>query len=252
MTGMVLLVCCGLTVLLCVPVQAYENFALHLPAWQSSTAWSYTADRAVDGRYTDLRWSGGQCAASDGEQTAEWRVDLEGLRSINYVVIQYVTDNIVWDEYNWFSSYFLGFSVYISNTTNKEDGVLCFKDTNYTRATIPNPVNISCPYHGRYVIYYNNRTHPPFPEGYSDYSDTDLCEVEVYDCPEGLYGLKCLQNCSMTCGYPGTCNMMTGHCHGGCQVGWTGAMCEKGYHLAINNTHENMYLLKTLNISAIK
>lgn len=45
--------------------------------------------------------------------------------------------------------------------------------------------------------------------------------------------------------------MMTGHCNGGCQVGWTGAMCEKG-HLAINNTRENMYLLKTLNISAIK
>ena len=77
-------------------------------------------------------------------------------------------------------SAFLGFSVYISNTTNKEDGVLCFRDTNYTRATIPNPVNITCPYHGKYVIYYNNRTHPPYPEGYYENTIIALCEVEVY------------------------------------------------------------------------
>lgn len=75
---------------------------------------------------------------------------------------------------------FLGFSVYLSNTTNKEDGVLCFRDTNFTRATIPNPVNISCPSYGRYVIYYNNRTHKPFPAGYNKYALSDLCEVEVY------------------------------------------------------------------------
>ena len=43
----------------------------------------------------------------------------------------------------------LGFSVYISNTTDKESGVLCFRDTTYTKSTIPNPVNIACPYHGR-------------------------------------------------------------------------------------------------------
>ena len=75
---------------------------------------------------------------------------------------------------------FLGFSVYLSNTTDKEEGVLCFRDTNYTRATIPNPVNIECPYHGRYIIYHNNRTHLPYPTDYSNYAFTNLCEVEVY------------------------------------------------------------------------
>ena len=78
------------------------------------------------------------------------------------------------------NSVFLGFSVYISNTTNKEDGVLCFRDTNYTKASIPNPVNITCPYHGRYVIYYNNRTHPPYPDVKEPHTYIGLCEVEVY------------------------------------------------------------------------
>ena len=79
-----------------------------------------------------------------------------------------------------FNGFFLGFSVYISNTKNKEDGVLCFRDTKYTKATLPNPVNITCPYHGRYVIYYTNRTHPPYPKGYEPYTAFGLCEVEVY------------------------------------------------------------------------
>ena len=67
-----------------------ENLALHQSAWQSSTWKSYTADLAVDGKYTDLRWGGGQCAASDFDQTtAEWRVDLGGVRSIDYTTSLY-------------------------------------------------------------------------------------------------------------------------------------------------------------------
>ena len=75
---------------------------------------------------------------------------------------------------------FLWLSVYICNTTNKEDGILCFRDTMYTRATIPNPINITCPHHGRYVIYYNNRTHLPHPVGYSKDTGNNLKEVEVH------------------------------------------------------------------------
>ena len=71
------------------------------------------------------------------------------------------------------------------------------------------------------------------------------------DCPEGLYGSKCLQNCSMTCGDPGKCDIMTGHCIGGCQVGWTGAMCEKGNDLTVKNTRTHFYTFKTLYLRTI-
>ena len=55
------------------------------------------AERAVDGRYTDLLFDGGQCAASDwGQTTAEWLVNLGGVKYIHHVLIQHVTGNKVW------------------------------------------------------------------------------------------------------------------------------------------------------------
>ena len=75
-----------------------ENLALHRPTWQSSTWLSgYSgADRAVDGQYTELLWSEGQCASSLKGQTAEWRGDLGGVKNIHHGLIQYMTDNRVW------------------------------------------------------------------------------------------------------------------------------------------------------------
>lgn len=58
--------------------------------------------------------------------------------------------------------------------------MLYFRDTTYTKSTIPNTVNITCPYHGRYV---NNRTHQSYPTDYSLHATSDLCEVQVYGNP---------------------------------------------------------------------
>lgn len=100
-----------------------------------------------------------------------------------HTFITYRSETIIFitsDENNGYTARFLGFSVYVSNTTTKEDGMLCYKDTGYTRATIPNSTYITCITHGRYVIYYNNRTHSPYPAGYSQYAYNELCELEVY------------------------------------------------------------------------
>lgn len=84
------------------------------------------------------------------------------------------------DETNILTSYLLGLSLYVSNTTVKEEGVLCFTDKSYTRKTIPNIFKIWCRQNGRFVIYYNNRTQLPLPDRYSVSAESDLCEAEVY------------------------------------------------------------------------
>lgn len=212
--------------------KTYENIALNKHAWQQ---YPYDplngfigADRAVDGNKSNLNAYGGQCTFSDyTRSTAQWRVDLGGVLSIHHIFIQYATNNAIWDRNNTLTTHFLGFSLYVSNTTTKEDGVLCFKDNNYTKETILNPLNISCRLNGIFVIYYNNRTHSPFPDGYSDYAYNDLCEVEVYGCPNvSYYGDNCSTPCHHNC-LEGRCDVVDGTCLG-CVPGYTGSTCNSG------------------------
>lgn len=75
----------------------------------------------------------------------------------------------------------MGFSIYVSNTTSKIDGALCYKDNIFTTETIPAVFNITCAVYGQYVIYYNERLPGRvYPHGYSKYAFADICELEVY------------------------------------------------------------------------
>lgn len=76
---------------------------------------------------------------------------------------------------------FLGFSVYVSNTTDISQGTLCFKDNNFFGNTIPFVFTTNCFVHGQYVIYFNERIPGDvYPTGYDRYVRSDLCEVEVF------------------------------------------------------------------------
>ena len=82
---------------------------------------------------------------------------------------------------NSFTKTFLGFAIYVSNSTQKSEWKMCFKDTNYNASTIPAVVNITCRMHGRFVIYYNERLPGSiYPKDYSEFAFNELCEVEVY------------------------------------------------------------------------
>ncbi|XP_062589111.1 uncharacterized protein LOC134250777, partial [Saccostrea cucullata] len=206
----------------------YDNVALKKQTWQASPYIvnddRFDSSNAVDGLKSKLGAWGGECVVSANyKRTATWWVNLTSIYSIHHIRIYYRTENAPWNESGGLPPRFLGFYVYVSNTTDLLDGYLCFHDTNYTISTIPAIAHITCPVHGQYVIYYNERlANKKYPDDYSAYAFNELCEVEVYGCRAGLYGPNCSLRCPNNCRY---CHIETGVCSW-CKPGYQGYQCE--------------------------
>lgn len=73
---------------------------------------------------------------------------------------------------------FAGFSLYVSNTTDRQRGYLCYKDGPELPLL---DFNTTCTTHGRYVIFYNERLIGiNYPQRYvTENVLTELCEVTV-------------------------------------------------------------------------
>ena len=80
-----------------------------------------------------------------------------------------------------YTSRMAGFFLYVSNTTSKEDGYLCFHEIQTVTGTPLEDQRIHCSVYGRYVFYYNERrSDVTYPSYYSKYAYYELCELEVY------------------------------------------------------------------------
>ncbi|XP_052692283.1 uncharacterized protein LOC128170540 [Crassostrea angulata] len=213
--------------LLCIGhVLGIENLALHKPTWERYP-WpdrerDFGSENAVDGMYFD-RGTKGQCTISDdGRYSATWGVDLGRMVSIRYIDIYYRTDN---RENSSYIERIAGFFVYVSNTTSKDDGYLCYHDKSTERNLFLVDQHINCTLLGRYVIYYNERRQGVvYPSFYSEYAFNELCEVEVYGC-NGTFGDNCIYPCPQNC-LDMRCDTDTGHCLR-CVPGYKGPICNQ-------------------------
>lgn len=80
-----------------------------------------------------------------------------------------------------FTARMAGFFLYVSNTTSKDDGYLCFHEIQTVNGTPSEDQRVNCSVHGRYVIYYKERKeNVTYPDYYSKFAYYELCELEVY------------------------------------------------------------------------
>ncbi|XP_046553368.1 multiple epidermal growth factor-like domains protein 10 isoform X2 [Haliotis rubra] len=81
----------------------------------------------------------------------------------------------------------------------------------------PNPTDVTCNGTGRYVTIRNPGTGPR-------HDDTlNICEVEIYACSPGIYGVDCNVFCHCL---DSTCDRLTGLCPGDCRPGWQKQRCD--------------------------
>ncbi|XP_062592398.1 uncharacterized protein LOC134253823 [Saccostrea cucullata] len=204
-----------------VEILCYDVLSHKKPAFQSATlSWiGSEANSAVDGNLAT-------CARTDviGSNSQQdrtwWYVDLGDIYSVYNIRIHF--EDIGKAYILRQRGRFAGFSLYLSSSTIKENGYMCYKDG----PELP-PLNFTtnCTGYGRYVIYYNERLNGvKYPAGYESMSYTQLCEVVVKGCSRGKFGINCTMNCPTNC-CGGKCDIINGKCME-CKPGWEGEKCQ--------------------------
>lgn len=69
--------------------------------------------------------------------------------------------------------------------------------------------------------------------------------IPITECELGTFGYDCMNNCSDHCLNNSPCNKETGHCDGGCNLGYTNGDCNEGISMQLQiNLHtllKNMF-----------
>ncbi|XP_062571468.1 uncharacterized protein LOC134233508 [Saccostrea cucullata] len=218
----------------------YDNLSYGRSAVQSSTYtcfWfrgrnctssTYIASKAVDG-YISTCTRTEYIGLNNAYDKVWWYVDLGGIRSVYDIRIRFKDYK---DEHgNLYLTRqrkrLAGFSLYISNTSRREDGYLCYEDLS-TLGLPDLDFSTRCIKYGRFVIFYNERMDQKFYSSsrYENPALTELCDVVVQGCYRtGVYGYSCDINCPTKC-QGRRCDIVNGYCLG-CTEGWSGSNCNQ-------------------------
>ncbi|XP_067678451.1 scavenger receptor class F member 1-like [Haliotis asinina] len=178
-----------------------QNIALNKPASTTSGFMSdWYPSKAVDGD-DDVHGEDRTCFHAD-RSPSDWTVDL-GRDFQLYDIMIYSRHEYYWRNANS--------NIYLNNDPSSICSTL--------PGTPTNPVDVTCNGTGRYVTIRNPGTGP----GYAD--ALNICEVEIYVCSPGVYGVNCDKFCHCL---DSTCDRLTGLCPGDCKPGWHGQRCDIG------------------------
>ncbi|XP_070555725.1 uncharacterized protein [Ptychodera flava] len=142
----------------------WENVAVGKPAWQSSN-WSgtSTADKAVDGN-ANPQWSGNSCTATNQNQDAWWKTDLQSRHTVGQVVLT--------NRQDCCPERLLGAVVRVGDSDDIASNTQCGSAVTSDQISASETITIDCPEgtKGRYVSVQL--------EGKNMW--LTLCEVEIY------------------------------------------------------------------------
>ncbi|KAJ8309679.1 hypothetical protein KUTeg_011544 [Tegillarca granosa] len=191
-------------------IESSVNLALKKNTSQSSDFGGYPSSNAVDGQNKYCANKG--FAHTNDSESEWWRVDLGEVCEIKTIQIFYRTN---------FLNRLDGYSINIKKSLNPVDTWQCYKDD-----IVGAPIN-STQYHicrrlGRYVVFSREKKIIDYRR---DRAVINLCELEVYGCPQSRYGDNCTLNCSIGCLYS-RCDPDNGHCN--CSSNkWKGDRCNE-------------------------